>query len=140
MRKKEERSKQGQTNNKAKQHSTPKAVTFPKKNELPRVRHIHVVWATDIHVNVIGYPRVIISSGTDNHWGYFFPSGCDARNIERGRQSRTMTSSGVDFRSAKRSCAFVQEWEGGAAGEGSKKEASMVIQTTRHSNTTHPRQ
>ena len=37
MRRKEERSKQGQTNNKAKQHSTPKAVTFPKKNELPRV-------------------------------------------------------------------------------------------------------
>ena len=37
MRRKEERSKQGQTNNKAKQHSTPKAVTFSKKNELPRV-------------------------------------------------------------------------------------------------------
>ena len=37
MRRKEERSKQGQTNNKAKQHSTPKVVTFPKKNELPRV-------------------------------------------------------------------------------------------------------
>ena len=36
-RRKEERSKQGQINNKAKQHSTPKAVTFPKKNELPRV-------------------------------------------------------------------------------------------------------
>ena len=36
-RKKEGRSKHGQTNNKAKQHSTPKAVTFPKKNELPRV-------------------------------------------------------------------------------------------------------
>ena len=35
MRGKEERGKQGQTNNKAKQHSTPKAVTFPKKNELP---------------------------------------------------------------------------------------------------------
>ena len=33
----EGRSKQGHTNNKAKQHSTPKAVTFPKKNELPRV-------------------------------------------------------------------------------------------------------
>ena len=35
-----ERSKQGQTNkqtNKAKQHSTPKAVIFPRKNELPRV-------------------------------------------------------------------------------------------------------
>ena len=37
MRRKEERSKQGHTNNKVKQHSTPKAVTFPKKNELPRV-------------------------------------------------------------------------------------------------------
>ena len=37
MRRKEESSKQGQTNNKAKQHSTPKAVNFPKKNELPRV-------------------------------------------------------------------------------------------------------
>ena len=36
MRRKEEKSKQGQTN-KAKQHSTPKAVTFPKKNELSRV-------------------------------------------------------------------------------------------------------
>ena len=42
---KEERSEQGQTNNKAKQHSTPKAVTFPKKNELPRVglEPVHVV-------------------------------------------------------------------------------------------------
>ena len=37
---KKERNEQGQTNNKAKQHSTPKAVTFPKKNELPRVGHI----------------------------------------------------------------------------------------------------
>ena len=37
MRRKEERSKQCQTNNKAKQHSTPKTVTFPKQNELPRV-------------------------------------------------------------------------------------------------------
>ena len=36
-RRKEVRSKQDQTNNKAKQHSTPKAVTFPNKNELPRV-------------------------------------------------------------------------------------------------------
>ena len=34
---KEGRSKQGQTNNKAKQSSTPKVVTFPKKNELPQV-------------------------------------------------------------------------------------------------------
>ena len=36
-RRNEERSQQGQINNKAKQHSTPKAVTFPKKNELPQV-------------------------------------------------------------------------------------------------------
>ena len=34
MRRKEERSKQGQTNNKAKQHSTSRAATFPNKNEL----------------------------------------------------------------------------------------------------------
>ena len=37
MRRKEERNKQGQTNNEAKQHSTPKAVTLPRKNELPQV-------------------------------------------------------------------------------------------------------
>ena len=37
MRRKEEKSKQGQTNNKAKQHSTPKAVTL---NELPQVQYI----------------------------------------------------------------------------------------------------
>ena len=36
MRRKKERSKVKQTN-KAKQHSTPKAVTFPRKNELPQV-------------------------------------------------------------------------------------------------------
>ena len=36
-RRKEERSKRDQTNNKAKQHNTPKAVTFPKTNELPQV-------------------------------------------------------------------------------------------------------
>ena len=36
---KEERKKQARSKktNKAKQHSTPKAVTFPKKNELPCV-------------------------------------------------------------------------------------------------------
>ena len=36
-RRKEERGKQGHINNKAKQHNTPKAVTFSKKNELSRV-------------------------------------------------------------------------------------------------------
>ena len=41
-RREEERSKQGQTNNKGKQHSTPKAVTFPRKNELPQVGHVIV--------------------------------------------------------------------------------------------------
>ena len=51
MRRKDERSKQDQTNNKVKQHRTPKVVTFPKKNELPRVGlepmyiHVHApVW------------------------------------------------------------------------------------------------
>ena len=36
---KEERKKQARSNKqtKAKQHSTPKAVTFPRKNELPQV-------------------------------------------------------------------------------------------------------
>ena len=37
---KEERSKQCQTNNKAKQYSTHKAVTFPKRNELPCIHAI----------------------------------------------------------------------------------------------------
>ena len=37
MRRKKEASKVKQTNNMAKQHSTPKAVTFPRKNELPQV-------------------------------------------------------------------------------------------------------
>ena len=40
MRRKEERSKQGQTNNKAKQHSTPKAVTFLRK--MSCLIYIHV--------------------------------------------------------------------------------------------------
>ena len=47
MRRKKERSKQGQTNkqgNKAKQHSTPKAVTFPRKNELPHTCTLYVLW------------------------------------------------------------------------------------------------
>ena len=35
--KKEGRKNQGRSNNKAKQHSTHKVVTFPKKNELPEV-------------------------------------------------------------------------------------------------------
>ena len=34
---KEGRKKQARSNNKAKQHNTPKAVTFPSKNEQPRV-------------------------------------------------------------------------------------------------------
>ena len=45
-RRKEEASKQGQTNNKAKQHSTPNAVTFPKKNELLQVGLKHTTLYT----------------------------------------------------------------------------------------------
>ena len=33
----EKEGRKKQTNNKAKQHSTPKTVTFPRKNELPQV-------------------------------------------------------------------------------------------------------
>ena len=33
----EKEGRKKQTNNQAKQHSTPKAVAFPNKNELPRV-------------------------------------------------------------------------------------------------------
>ena len=44
MRRKEEISKQGQTNNKAKQHSTPNAVTFPRKNELPALSHAYMCY------------------------------------------------------------------------------------------------
>ena len=62
MRRKKERSKQGQTN-KAKQHSTPKAVTFHRKNELPQVglepttlytpdRALHVLHCTDVGINM----------------------------------------------------------------------------------------
>ena len=60
MRRKKERSKQGQTN-KAKQHSTPKAVTFTRKNELPQVgleptTHVHVcVCTTDKSMLVINF-------------------------------------------------------------------------------------
>ena len=51
MRRKEERSKQGQTNNKAKQHSTPTAVTLPKKNELPRMgQYVYVHVYTRVQV------------------------------------------------------------------------------------------
>ena len=45
-RRKKERSKQCQTNSEAKQHSTPKPVTFPKKNELPLVGNVHDRYTT----------------------------------------------------------------------------------------------
>ena len=47
------RSKQGQTNNKAKQHSATKAVTFPKENELPRMGHMYNAHAyRHVHVKM----------------------------------------------------------------------------------------
>ena len=55
MRRKEERSKQSQINKKAKQHSTPKAVTFPKNIELPCV-HVHA--CTERHPDPIILWRV----------------------------------------------------------------------------------
>ena len=51
------------------------------------------------------------SSGTESHCGYFLPSGCDTTNMERGRQSKTMTSSGDDLRRENRSCADMDKME-----------------------------
>ena len=51
---KEERSKQGRTNNKAKQHSTLKAVTYPKKYEPPRGTHLQYM-CISVAVNVYMY-------------------------------------------------------------------------------------
>ena len=51
---KEERGKQGHTNNKAKQHNTPKVVTFPNKNELPRVG----LEPMTLHSRLSALPRV----------------------------------------------------------------------------------
>ena len=60
-RRKEERSKQGQTNNKAKQHNTLKAVTFPKKNELPQVHVVLDLQACTLAVALV--PRSIYGRG-----------------------------------------------------------------------------
>ena len=57
---KKEASKLKQTTIKAKQHSTPKAVTFPKKNELPWVglkpttlyMYMYVLEANEVGVSV----------------------------------------------------------------------------------------
>ena len=59
MRRKKERSKQGQTNNKAKQHSTPKAVTFPRKNELPQVG----LEPTTLYIYIYIYTYVLSGAG-----------------------------------------------------------------------------
>ena len=67
-----ERSKQGQTNNKAKQQNTPKAVTFSKKNELPggirthNTPHVHVY----VHVGNRTVPcRIQDSNGSEVQTG-----------------------------------------------------------------------
>ena len=49
----DERSKQGQTNNKARQHSTPKGVTFPKKNKLPWVEPTTLYALDRVHVHAL---------------------------------------------------------------------------------------
>ena len=59
---KEERKKQARSNkqtNKAKQHSTPKAVTFPRKNELPQVACVCILCKCYMLYIVIVYmPRL----------------------------------------------------------------------------------
>ena len=53
IRDEKEGSKQGHSNNKAKQHSTPKAVTFPKKNELDdtQIREAFQIFGTRISIS-----------------------------------------------------------------------------------------
>ena len=64
-RRKDERSKQSQTKNKVKQHSTLKTVTFPKKNELHRYRvgHVHVHVYT--HVDIICCAPLVLTPPTE---------------------------------------------------------------------------
>ena len=53
---KEEIKKQAKSNkqtNKAKQHSTPKAVPFPRKNELPQAMYVHVHLNYYRHVHTV---------------------------------------------------------------------------------------
>ena len=61
-RKEEEASKVKQTNNKAKQHSTPKVVTFLLKKELPRVgfEPTTLYTLTHVHVHVRRFPVVFV--------------------------------------------------------------------------------
>ena len=64
MRDEEERSKQGHTNNKAKQHNTPKAVTFQKKDELPQVgctyMYMCLVYSTYLNDSVFNPLRAAV--------------------------------------------------------------------------------
>ena len=57
--KKEGRSKHCQTNIKARQHSTPKAVTFPNKNELPRVGFEPTTLYTLDRCSSAGWARIL---------------------------------------------------------------------------------
>ena len=95
-RRKEGRSKQGQTNNKAKQHSTPNAVAFPKKNELPLVglepttlytrssctcTCIYTCKSMVLHVHVV---VVTNSSSTSSNWNNKFFLSLHPQREERG--------------------------------------------------------
>ena len=83
-----EASKVKQTN-KSKQHSTPKAVTFPKKNELPRVGLEHTtlymyiyrastrdssIHTMYIHVLAVMYMYVILPSPAELNIGHNCPT------------------------------------------------------------------
>ena len=78
-RRKKERSKRDQTNNKAKQHNTPKAVTFPEENELPRVglepmtlyttrMYTYIIYTSTCIFHRVNFPRDV-------------PSSCNLKNI-----------------------------------------------------------
>ena len=54
---KEGRKKQARSN---KQHNTPKTITFPKKNELPRVGLVHLSSVLHVHVCTCIYMHVVL--------------------------------------------------------------------------------
>ena len=82
-RRKEKRSKQGQTNNKAKQHSTSKTVTFLKNNELPRVGHepttLYTLGRAHVHVYLDHHSLIIADMHCINKCVHVYslaPSAC----------------------------------------------------------------
>ena len=124
MRRKKERSKQGQTN-KAKQHSTPKAVTFPRKNELPQVGlEPTTLYTLDRALYQLSY------RGSSAGWAQI------SHLIVHLMNRLTIMYTQIVHTTCMHNSVFIHVLMRDA--EGRKKEASKVKQTTRQSNTAHP--